>query len=117
MSSDFWSCLDQLLAAHEVVIDRPVGTAHPRYPEVIYPLDYGFLEGTTAGDGGGIDVWCGASGERLLVAVILTVDLHKRDTEIKLALGCDNAELQTILDFHGGNSMGATLMRRPLEAE
>lgn len=30
-------------------IDRPKGTAHPHYPEIIYPIDYGFLPGHVGG--------------------------------------------------------------------
>lgn len=33
--------------------------AYPCYPDLIYPIDYGYLAGTSAMDGGGIDVWCG----------------------------------------------------------
>jgi len=56
-SSDFWEKLENLIAASNPVIDRPKGTAHPHYPDLIYPLDYGFLEDTTSPDGAGIDVW------------------------------------------------------------
>ncbi len=112
-SPDFWDYLDRLIASQPLVIDRPRGASHPRYPEIVYPLDYGYLEGTASGDGNGIDVWRGASGSRTLSAVALTVDLQKRDSEIKLLLGCSEAELQTILSFHNDNGMRAILVRRP----
>ena len=112
-SGDFWDYLDQLVNSHPLIIDRRRGSHHPRYPEVIYPLDYGYLEGTSSSDGGGIDVWLGNSQNRTLDAVILTVDLHKRDTEIKFLLGCNREEMQTILAFHNDNAMRAILVRRP----
>ena len=40
-----------------VEIDRPLGSLHPRHPEMIYPENYGFLPGTMAADGHGIDVY------------------------------------------------------------
>ena len=52
----FWQSMSQLLATNPVIIDRPKGSSHPRYPTVIYPLDYGYLENTTSSDGSGIDV-------------------------------------------------------------
>jgi inorganic pyrophosphatase len=104
-SSEFWGYLDQLVTAHSLVIDRPRGSCHPRFPEISYPLDYGYLEGTSSGDGDGIDVWQGNSSLHNLDAVVLTVDLHKRDTEIKLLLGCNEEEMQTILAFHNGDAM------------
>ena len=111
--ANFWNYLDRLAAACPVVIDRPRNTHHPRCPDIVYPLDYGYLDGTTSGDGGGIDVWLGTSGTRELSAVILTVDLYKRDAEIKILLGCSEEEIQTIFIFHNSNRMGATLVRRP----
>jgi len=56
----FWQEIAQLAKTNSIIIDRPKGSAHPRYPKVIYPLDYGYLENTTAADGGGIDVWLGS---------------------------------------------------------
>ena len=41
-SSDnsFWETLDSLVNNSEIVIDRPKGTAHPKYPDFIYKVDY-----------------------------------------------------------------------------
>ena len=108
----FWEHLDRLFAASRVIIDRPRGSAHPRFREVIYPLDYGYLEGTTTVDGGGIDVWVGSGGIQPPDALVLTVDLLKKDAELKLFLGCTPAEKQTVLDFLNGSSMRATLIER-----
>jgi hypothetical protein len=45
---DFWGSLDNLVLSHKLVIDRPKGSNHPDFRDSIYPLDYGFLEGTRA---------------------------------------------------------------------
>jgi len=84
----FWTLLDELVATSEVVIDRPRGSAHPRFPENIYPYDYGYLEGTISSDGQGIDVWLGSGDTQQLTAVLISADLRKRDAELKLLLGC-----------------------------
>ncbi len=34
-----------------VTVDRPMGSAHPEYPELIYPVNYGYVEGIPAPDG------------------------------------------------------------------
>ncbi len=106
---DFWQYLKRLVAGSRVIIERPKGSQHPRNPEIVYPQDYGYLEGTNSGDGGGIDVWVGASGTRELSALVLTVNLHKRDAEIKILLGCSKDEIKTILVFHNENDMGQPL--------
>ena len=110
----FWAALDQLMASSRLVIDRPKGTAHPRYPDMIYPLDYGYLADTTAMDGGSIDVWAGSDPARGLDAVMVTVDLVKRDSEIKLLIGCTEEEKQLVWHQHNDSeSMKGMLIRRP----
>ena len=36
-----------------VLVDRPLGSRHPERPDLIYPLNYGYLPGTLSGDGEG----------------------------------------------------------------
>lgn len=113
MKDDFWEHLDRLIASSEIVIDRPVGSQHPRYPEIVYPLDYGYLARTSSADGDGIDLWRGSIQGHPLQAILVIVDLHKRDSEIKLLLGCTPQETQTLLDFHNSGLMRAELLKRP----
>lgn len=109
---EFWEKLDRLVVEHEIVIDRPKGSAHPRYPSLIYPLDYGYLKGTSSMDGDGIDVWLGGLGGKRLDAIIVTIDMYKKDSEIKLLLGCTAEEKQTILTMLNERMMSAILIER-----
>ncbi len=111
-SNNFWDKLDQLVATSTLKIERPKGTPHPRYPSFIYPLDYGYLENTQAGDRSDIDVWIGSLSSRIITSVICSVDLKKRDTEIKILLGCTQEETQTILNIHNTGSQSAILLVR-----
>lgn len=97
---DVWTRFDRLLAESEIVIDRPAGRPHPRIPELVYPLDYGYVVGTSAMDGEGIDVWIGSTGARDLVALACTFDAGKRDAEVKLLLGCTERDVELIEGFN-----------------
>jgi inorganic pyrophosphatase len=112
VDSDFWIGLDRLVATSTLVIDRPRGSPHPRYRSWRYPLDYGYLQGTRAPDGDGIDVWIGSLARTRVTAIIVTVDLHKRDAEFKLLLGCTVHEAQTALGMHKQGSQAGILIRR-----
>ncbi len=101
--------MGELLISQAVIIDRPKGSQHPRYEDVIYPLDYGYLTDTISGDGGGIDVWLGSlstmKNQRtfgVLTGILCTFDTLKRDAEIKLLVGCDRDDVQIIQNFHKG---------------
>ena len=65
-NNDFWRALDSLVDNSEIVIDRPKGTAHPKYPDFIYKVDYGYLKNTSSMDGAGIDVWIGSGEKKML---------------------------------------------------
>jgi inorganic pyrophosphatase len=110
---DFWTRLEQMLDSHEIVIDRPKGSRHPKYPEIVYPFDYGYLEGTATKDGNEIDVCRGTLAENRLVAVICTIDILKQDTEVKLLVGCTEAELGLIDRFFNTSTfMSGIVIRR-----
>ena len=101
----FWQALDRLISASEIVIDRPKGSPHPRFPSRIYPLDYGYLAGTASMDGDGIDLWRGSDPAQRLDAVVCTVDLMKRDSEIKLLIGCTEDEKAAVMRWHNDSDM------------
>ena len=108
----FWKAVESLIHESEIAIDRPKGSHHPRYPELVYPVDYGYLKNTTAMDGGDIDIWRGTKISEKIDAIICTVDLNKKDSEIKILIGCSLAEKKLILQFHNRGLMKAILIER-----
>lgn len=109
----FWQYLSRLVKEHKIVIDRPKGSAHPRYPDLIYPVDYGYLDETTTVDNGGIDVWRGTLEKDTINGIICTVDLLKSDAEMKIILNCTTEEIQIILKKHNEFSMAGVWVENP----
>ncbi len=108
----FWKMLDSLVRDSEIVIDRPKGTVHPKYPDFVYEVDYGYLKDTSSMDGAGIDVWVG-SGEKRVDAVMCTVDCLKRDSEIKILIGCTEEEKLSVYRAHNDTQyMKGIMIRR-----
>ncbi len=109
---EFWNAIDELVNRSEIVIDRPKGTAHPKYPNFIYQIDYGYLKDTSSMDGAGIDVWVG-SGETKIDAIMCTVDLMKNDSEIKILIGCTEEEKAIVYKTYNETEfMKGILIRR-----
>lgn len=110
MASIFWDRLDKLMESSKIVIDKPNRVAAP-------PIDYGYLAGTTGGDGHEIDVWQGSLGMKRADAIVCTVDLRKLDAEVKVLIGCSDEEKKSICEFHASEKTGALLVERKASEE
>ena len=68
-----------------VTIDRPYGSLHPFYPDTQYPLNYGYVDGMTAGDGAFQDVYVYGPEEALetFTGIVIAIIYRKDDSETK----------------------------------
>ncbi|MEA2531554.1 MAG: inorganic pyrophosphatase, partial [Thermomicrobiales bacterium] len=103
---------EETLGRNGVVIDRPKGCPHPRYPAWIYPVDYGYVPGTTGGDGHEVDVFVGSAAAGL-VGLLITCDAEKDDRETKLLWNLTEYEIAAVTAFLFGGAMTGYLVRRP----
>ena len=95
----YWDILSEFIQSNSIVIDREKGTSHPKYADMIYPVDYGFITNTQSMDGSAIDIFIGSEDEQKINGIICVADKVKNDSEIKVVLSCNENEIQTILDF------------------
>ena len=118
VNNEFWNALDELVNNSEIVIDRPKGTVHPKYPDFIYRVDYGYLKNTSSMDGNGIDIWVGTESNKHIDAVMCIVDLLKRDSEIKILIGCTEDEKKIVYQTHNESQyMKGILIQREASTE
>lgn len=94
----FFVALAALAAGTKVTVDRPRGSTHPRFADVSYPVDYGFLENTMSADQEGIDVFVGTQGSGITAAAFI-VDGEKREVECKIPIGCSAEEIDLVKEF------------------
>ncbi len=109
---DFWQRIDELIENFEVVIDRPKGKNHPKYKDMIYPIDYGYLKNTNASDKHEIDVFVGSLKDKVVTSIITTVDSLKGDLETKILLSCTKEEEMLIKKFLNNKYMSCFLVPR-----
>jgi inorganic pyrophosphatase len=74
-----------------VLVDRPMGSVHPRDPDIYYPVNYGYVPCTISGDGSPIDAYLLGSTEPVLQAdgVVIAVVIRDDDNEDKLVVTVD----------------------------
>lgn len=81
--------LDHYLdTAVEIKIDRPYNSVHPKHEDMIYPVNYGYIEGTVSGDGDEIDAYIIGVHEPLETFKGVVIGIVKRadDNEEKLVV-------------------------------
>ncbi len=76
----------------KVIIDRPLGTYHPKHKDIFYTVNYGYIEGIIAPDGEEQDAYVLGVGEPVseftgkVIAVIERLD----DVEEKWVVAPEN---------------------------
>lgn len=112
----FWQKLDTIFLSSTLTIERPKNSLHPKYSNLIYPVDYGYLQDTIGSDSEEIDVFLGSQENRQIQAIVVSADILKKDCEVKIILGCSEDEIQAILFFlNQSESQKTVLLRRGQE--
>ena len=63
-----------------VIIDRPMGTCHPKHKDIFYPVNYGYIPGIIAGDGEEQDAYVLGVNEPLQEFTgVVTAIIHRID--------------------------------------
>ena len=118
INEKFWKYMQRLVDESEIVIDRPKGSCHPKFPETIYITDYGYLKNTGSSDRMDIDVYIGSRKNREICAAAITVNFVKRDSEIKILIGCTDEEIEKIQNQLASFKTAAGLViKKPLMQE
>ena len=75
-------------------VDRPLGSAHPGYPDLIYPINYGYVDGILAADGEEQDVYLFGADEPLKTfeGKVIAVYHRTNDNEDKWIVSLDGRE-------------------------
>ena len=112
-NDSFWNAIDRIVSESKIIIDRPKGSVHPKFSDFIYRVDYSYLDNTSSMDGNGIDVWVETDERRQVDAIMCIVDLMKRNSEIKILIGCTENEKEFIYQTHNETDyMKGILIRR-----
>jgi inorganic pyrophosphatase len=113
-----WAAWETLLEKNGYTIDRPYRSCHPDHPTIVYPIDYGYLNGTVSSDGHEVDVFVGTASNGL-VGTLLTTDHRRGDREFKLLYHCRPEEVYLVngfLNFDRTLMEALLVLRYPLHA-
>ena len=112
-----WDRWEKLILSECIMLDRPRNSPHPRYPDILYPMDYGFICNTKSTDGEDVDVFVGTGPSRL-VGMIIAYDRRKKGREVKLLWRCVPAEIYLaygFINFAPSKLKGQIVLRFPMK--
>ena len=113
-----WAGWDALITRNGFTIDRPHRSVHPSFPEVVYPIDYGYVNGTRSSDGEEVDVFVGTHAGGGLVGTALTRDRRRGKREFKLLYRCTPEEVYLVhgfLNFAPALLEARLVLRQPMQ--
>lgn len=111
-----WAAWEALVQTNGTVVERAYRSPHPQFPEIIYPIDYGYVCDTHTSDGGEVDIFLGTATNRL-VGIIVTNDYRRGDREIKLLWNCTPEEVYLVngfINFDRTLMQGTLVLRHPM---
>ena len=75
-----------------VLMDRPLGTCHPKHKDIYYPVNYGYIPGIIGGDGEEQDAYVLGVDEPLqeFTGVVIAIIHRFNDVEEKWVVAPDN---------------------------
>jgi inorganic pyrophosphatase len=108
----FWQKLDSIYFASSIVITQPQGSMHSTFANLVYPVDYGYLNDTLSQDLLGIAIYKGKGSAYSVEAILVAADILKKDIEVKLLVGCSQEEVDKILRFVNQTEYQKTIIVR-----
>lgn len=108
----FWQKLDSIYFASSIVITQPLGSTHSTFTNLVYPVDYGYLNDTLSQDLMGISIYKGKGSAYSVEAILVAADILKKDIEVKLLVGCGQEEVDQILRFVNQTEFQKTILVR-----
>lgn len=106
----FWQKLDTLLASSLYKKVRDIHESHPKYPLLVYPVEYGHLYDTDVDQLVVAKIFKGSLTSSQCDAVIVAIDILQKELDIKLLVGCDEREKEKCLEFSNQTHFQKTIL-------
>ncbi len=107
----FWQKIDTLFLSSSLNITRKKGERHPRFKNLIYPVDYGRLD-DSAEAAPEVSVYVGTCSPKSVTALVVAADILQRTLDVKILAGCNEKETEEVLRFLNQTDYQKTVLIR-----
>ena len=107
----FWQKVDTLLMSCTLNIINHKGEHHKKYPDFIYPLDFGYLVSDLNDDSKGIACYIGHE-HQFCNSAIVSVDILDGECFVQFLIGCNEQQEEQVLKFLNQSEFQKTVIIR-----
>ena len=107
----FWQKVDTLFLSSDLKHSRKKGETHPQFKNLVYPVEYGHLTDTASDNGEGVSVYVGSLPQSI-TALVVAADILQKTLDVKILLGCTEAETEEVLHFLNQTDFQKTVLIR-----
>lgn len=75
--------LHEIGQTYHITIDRPIGSIHPKHPDIVYPINYGYIADLMGGDDEEQDVYVLDATEPLYEALVTIIAVIYRADDVE----------------------------------
>ena len=97
-SALFWQKVDTLYLSSDIVITRKKMVADPKFPDIQYPCNYGYLK-TLSKDSEDLVPCFVGEGPREVTAIIICANILRKKLESLVLIGTNGEEEEKVLRF------------------
>ena len=108
----FWQKLDTLYLYSGYQITRKKGEVHPRFQNLIYPVDYGYINDTKSFGKDGVSLYAGSGNRYEISALVVAADILIKELDVKVLVGCTEEEVDQVLRFLNQTNYQKTVLIR-----
>ncbi|MBP3891811.1 MAG: Inorganic pyrophosphatase [Solobacterium sp.] len=108
----FWQKIDTFFLSGNLKVLRKKGETHPKFSNMIYPVDYGRLVDISGTNPEGVSVYLGSNSRNTITAVIVAADILEKSLDVKLVAGCTEEEENAVLHFLNQTDYQKTVLVR-----
>ncbi len=111
----FWQKVDTLFFSSTLKITRKKGETHPRFKNLVYPVDYGRLDDSVEAVPE-VSVYVGSEKQKSITGLVVAADILQKTLDVKILTGCTPEETEDVLRFLNQTDYQKTvLIRRGME--
>ena len=111
-SAYFWQKVNTLFLSSGLTIIRKKGEHHPQFANLIYPVDYGYINETKSTNGHGISLYAGSENRNKITSLVMAVDILGREMDVKVLVGCSLEEEEAVLRYLNQTDYQKTILVR-----